>query len=92
MVTTVQKSRDAIGFKETEVGVIPDDWNVLPLGSLAHIQRGALPRPIDSPRWYDQGSGVGWIRISDIANADGRYLTATRDYLSQQGISQDGVQ
>lgn len=76
------------GYKHTEVGMIPEDWEVPALGNLAHIQRGASPRPIDSPHWYDPEGAVGWIRISDIADSDGKYLTHTQDYLSQQGIAQ----
>jgi len=76
------------GYKKTEVGVIPEDWEVRELGSLATIQRGASPRPINSPIWYDSKSAVGWVRISDITNSDGKNLKVTQDYLSKQGISQ----
>ena len=76
------------GYKKSAIGVIPEDWEVRELGSLATIQRGASPRPIDSPIWYDSKSSVGWVRISDITNSDGKFLKVTQDYLSKQGISQ----
>ena len=76
------------GYKKSAIGVIPEDWEVRELGSLATIQRGASPRPIDSPIWYDSKSSVGWVRISDITNTDGKFLKVTQDYLSKQGISQ----
>ena len=28
------------GYKQTEVGVIPEDWEVRSLGKIAHIERG----------------------------------------------------
>lgn len=75
------------GYKQTEVGVIPEDWGVDTLESLARIQRGASPRPIDSPIWYDGSSGIGWVRISDVTASDGKQLKATRDYLSSRGVA-----
>ena len=49
------------GYKQTDVGIIPEDWDVKPLKELADIQRGASPRPINSPVWYDPASKVGWV-------------------------------
>ena len=70
-----------------DVGVIPDEWEVVELKGLADIQRGASPRPIGSPSWYDKNSNVGWVRISDVSASDGKYLKRTDDYFSQKGIS-----
>jgi type I restriction enzyme, S subunit len=74
------------GYKESAIGVIPEDWNVRAMSSLAFIQRGASPRPIDSPIWYDSKSAIGWVRISDVTSSDGKSLKTTRDYLSAKGI------
>ena len=63
------------------------EWEVKKLRELADIQRGASPRPIDSPVWYDITSKVGWIRIADVTDSDGIHLNKTRDYLSEQGIA-----
>jgi len=75
------------GYKQTEVGLIPEDWEVKTLKELAAIQRGASPRPIDSPIWYDRASTVGWVRISDVTKSDGKQLKGTEDYLSDKGIA-----
>jgi type I restriction enzyme, S subunit len=61
------------------------EWEVKSLGELAHIQRGASPRPIDSPRWFDENSSVGWVRISDVTRS-GMYLFETNQKLSPLGI------
>jgi Restriction endonuclease S subunits len=60
-------------------------WRDYSLGDLATIQRGASPRPIDSPIWFDRDSAVGWVRISDVPRV-GMYLTETTQRLSEQGI------
>ena len=75
----------AKGYKQTEVGVIPEDWNVPTLDHLARsIKRGASPRPIDSPIWFDHKSSVGWVRISDVTKS-GRLLLETVQKLSPKG-------
>lgn len=61
------------------------DWKSKQIGELASIQRGASPRPIDSPDWFDDNSSVGWVRISDVTQS-GMYLTETTQRLSPQGV------
>ena len=36
------------GYKMTEVGVIPEDWEVKVLGDCSDIYRGGSPRPIEA--------------------------------------------
>jgi type I restriction enzyme S subunit len=60
-------------------------WVVKKLGEIATIQRGASPRPIENPIWFDENSKVGWVRISDVTNSI-KYLTETTQKLSLSGI------
>lgn len=62
-----------------------EEWMVKRLGDVARIQRGASPRPIDSPVWFDQNSSVGWVRISDVTKS-GMYLRETTQRLSPLGV------
>ncbi len=43
-----------------------EDWEERKLGDLAEIVRGASPRPISDPKWFDNDSSVGWLRIADV--------------------------
>jgi len=61
------------------------EWEVKALGEIAKIVRGASPRPIEDPVWFDHNSPVGWVRISDVTKS-GIYLEETTQKLSQQGI------
>ena len=61
------------------------EWAVKRLGELAKIQRGASPRPIDSPIWFDDSSPIGWVRISDVTRA-GMFLLETTQRLSPLGV------
>lgn len=61
------------------------EWTSKTLSHLASIQRGASPRPIDNPIWFDEDSSVGWVRISDVTQA-GIYLKSTTQRLSALGV------
>lgn len=49
-----------------------DPWEERNLGDLAEIVRGASPRPIQDPKWFDDSSEIGWLRISDVTEQNGR--------------------
>jgi type I restriction enzyme S subunit len=61
------------------------NWEVKRLGDVATIQRGASPRPIDRPVWFDDNSSVGWVRISDVSRAE-MFLLETTQRLSPLGV------
>ncbi|CAI3422486.1 restriction endonuclease subunit S [Enterococcus cecorum] len=58
-----------------------DTWEQRKLGDLSEIVRGASPRPIQDPKWFDESSDIGWLRISDVTNQNGRV------YFLEQKIS-----
>jgi type I restriction enzyme S subunit len=61
------------------------EWERKRLGYVANIQRGASPRPIESPIWFDINSSIGWVRISDVTRS-GIYLYETTQCLSALGV------
>ena len=73
------------GYKQTEVGEIPEDWECKTINEVARVTRGASPRPIDSPIWFDLNSNIGWVRISDVTKSN-IFLTETTQKLSTLGI------
>lgn len=65
----------------------PEDWKTVRLGEVATVARGASPRPIALPRWFDDSSHVGWVRISDLGRSDGLTLRSTTQRLSSDGVA-----
>lgn len=61
-----------------------DAWEKRKLGELANIRRGASPRPIKNKKWFSQTSQVGWIRISDVTEQNGR-IHQVEQHLSDAG-------
>lgn len=58
------------GYKQTEVGVIPEDWQVLPLAEIASIERGKFSaRPRNDPRFY--GGEYPFIQTGDVTRSNG---------------------
>ncbi|MFF4842469.1 restriction endonuclease subunit S [Streptomyces collinus] len=65
---------------------IPDHWDAAPLRYISRIQRGASPRPIDDPVYFDDEGTHAWVRIADVT-ASNKYLTSTTQRLSPLGVS-----
>ncbi|PPG40489.1 restriction endonuclease subunit S [Pseudoclavibacter sp. RFBA6] len=65
----------------------PSAWMTTTIGGLSAVARGASPRPIASPRWFDNDGEVRWIRIADVNRSDGRTLRETTQALSADGIA-----
>ncbi|OWA21463.1 hypothetical protein B9W64_04595 [Streptomyces sp. CS159] len=65
---------------------IPDTWDAAPLRYISRIQRGASPRPIDDPIYFDDEGTHAWVRIADVS-ASNKYLTRTTQRLSRLGVS-----
>lgn len=68
------------------IGDIPEHWQVKRIKSVAHIYRGASPRPIDDEKYFDENGRYSWVRISDVT-ASGMYLLKTEQKLSELGSS-----
>ena len=70
------------GYKQTEVGVIPEDWIVLPMDSIGEVIRGASPRPQGDKRYY--GGNIPRLMVEDITR-DKHWITPSVDYLTEAG-------
>lgn len=69
-------------FKEFLKG---EAWEERKIGDIADIVRGASPRPIQDPKWFDnENSEIGWLRISDVTEQNGRI------HFLEQRISKEG--
>ena len=71
------------GYKKTEIGVIPEDWEVKKLEEIFEIKRGASPRPIEKYT-TNKSDGINWIKISDVSPND-KYLIKTEVKITHDG-------
>ncbi len=65
---------------------IPGHWEVKKVKRLCLVRRGASPRPIDDPIYFDDEGEYAWVRIADVTSSE-RYLERTTQRLSALGKS-----
>jgi len=76
-------------YKESGInwlGKIPEHWEAKAIKRLCIVKRGASPRPIDDPIYFDDEGECAWVRIADVSASD-RYLNQTEQRLSTLGQS-----
>lgn len=70
---------------ESELGLIPEKWEVLPSEKVATVAIGKTP-PRKEPQWFSENNeDVTWISIRDMGNA-GTYALDSSEYLTQKAV------
>ena len=70
--------------KQTELGEIPESWNVKKLGEIAKIERGKFThRPRNDSRFY--GGSIPFIQTGDVTASNG-YITIYSQTLNEKGL------
>lgn len=62
---------------------LPSGWVWTRLGEIAQVIRGASPRPKGNPKYF--GGDIPWIMISDISKEKGKYISRTKDTVTNEG-------
>ncbi|OEF72908.1 restriction endonuclease [Vibrio splendidus 1F-157] len=75
---------------ESELGLIPDGWKILPSEKVATVAIGKTP-PRKEPQWFSEDSkDVTWVSIRDMGNT-GTYALDSSEYLTQEAIDKFNV-
>jgi len=69
------------GYKQTDVGVIPEDWEVKKLGEFAHVATGNTPPTNDQTNY-----GHDYFFVSPADLGRGKYIIDTDKKLSKKGF------
>lgn len=80
------------GYKQTEVGVIPEDWQCKTLGEMGDVVRGGSPRPAGDPKYFN-GNFIPWLTVASLTNIPSSkiYVTETLTKLTELGSLQSRV-
>jgi len=76
-------------YRESRIewlGKCPAHWDVIAIKQLTPVRRGASPRPIQDPKYFDDEGEYSWVRIADVT-ANNHYLEETTQRLSALGKS-----
>ncbi|KWT91774.1 restriction endonuclease subunit S [Candidatus Magnetominusculus xianensis] len=69
-------------FKETEIGLIPDDWDVKPADLIIDIFGGGTPKTTVDEYW---GGNIPWLSVVDFGD-DSRYVYQTEKKITFAGL------
>jgi len=70
------------GYKQTEVGVIPEEWEVKPLGEVATIATGNTPPTCDASNYGDE-----YLFVGPVDMGDAKFISKTEKMLSKKGFA-----
>lgn len=82
MTTTAAKTENRAGYKKTELGWIPTEWDVSTLGGLGQIVTGSTPST-SVQEYYQSGSKL-WASPADLGKT--KYIYDTKSKLSNEGF------
>ncbi|SFN16641.1 type I restriction enzyme, S subunit [Algoriella xinjiangensis] len=74
------------GYKKTEIGVIPEDWEVKKINDISKPVRGGSPRPAGSPLFFN-GNYIPWLTVASLTNISNSkiYVDNTESMLTELG-------
>lgn len=75
------------GFKKTEVGFIPEDWEVKRLGQLAKVVGGGTPKTTISEFW---NGNISWFTPTEVGY--NKYLYASKRKVTLEGLQNSSAQ
>lgn len=70
-------------FVDSELGPIPEGWEVKTIGDFVTIKRGGSPRPIQD---FIRPDGFPWVKIADATSATSRFLFQTKEFIKEEGL------
>ena len=78
-----------LGYQRTEVGVIPEDWEVKSANQLGNPVRGGSPRPAGDSRYFN-GTYIPWLTVAALTNIPACQLVVseTESCLTEEGSLQ----
>lgn len=69
--------------KQTDIGPIPQSWEVVELGSLAKVGNGSTPKRANAAFW--EGGTIPWLNSAKIHD---RFITEADQFVTPQAVKQ----
>ena len=74
-------------FKKTELGDIPDKWEIHCLSDVINITGGGTPKTTN-PEYWD--GSIPWISVEDFPK-DGMYIESTTKTITEKGLNESST-
>ncbi|MBC8458368.1 MAG: restriction endonuclease subunit S [Deltaproteobacteria bacterium] len=88
MVEQVSSLKTGVKYKETPIGKIPVDWEVVRLGDVCDIIGGSTPPTKRKEYW---GGHIPFATPTDITGLRGREISITKESITSEGLSSCGA-
>jgi len=75
-------------YKQTEVGVIPEDWEVTCLDSVSKLSSGTTPSRAQEDRYYRNGEHH-WVKTTDLNNSQ---IKTTEEKVTKAALNETCLQ
>lgn len=72
------------GYKQTEIGLIPEDWDCTPIADVARLESGHTPSKREPSYW---GGSVQWVSLHDTKALDGNEIHRTSKSITDAGLN-----
>ncbi|GAA0104035.1 restriction endonuclease subunit S [Paraclostridium sordellii] len=69
------------GYKKTEVGVIPDDWEVKSIGKISEVKTGGTPSRNNEDYW--ENGTIPWMSSGEVNKKRVHY---TKEFITELGL------
>ncbi|MBW8458129.1 MAG: restriction endonuclease subunit S [Thiobacillus sp.] len=69
--------------KQTEIGSVPESWEVVELGSLAKVGNGSTPKRANEAYW--EGGTIPWLNSAKIHD---RFITEAEQFVTPQAAKE----
>ena len=77
----------AIKYKQTEVGLIPEDWEIKDLGQLAKVIGGGTPKTNEAEYWNGK---ISWFTPTEVGKQ--KYLFTSNRKITHEGLQRSSAQ
>lgn len=68
--------------KETEIGVVPENWTLKKIGDIARFQTGGTPSR-DNPKYWQNGT-IPWVKTTEINYKE---IDASEEFITEEGLN-----
>lgn len=71
-------------MEESELGLVPTNWNPVPLTELFDVLGGGTPKTTEASFW---GGAIPWFSVVDAPVSGGCFFIKTKKTITEQGVS-----
>lgn len=85
---TLKSNNIPVGYKDSPLGIIPQEWEVKPLCYFGEIYSGGTPDTEVSEYW---NGDIAWCTPTDITKLETKYIDKTEVRITEKGLKESSA-